>query len=859
MEQIESDKKVQKKIRKMSIHIRPPKLIPKKNKNKEYKKELSSKEIDEKLETKANEKEKIKSDDKFRIKSPEVAKKSIKTTIQKVRLPEIHKPQHEGTSIKDAKKLVDKISEEIRIEKSQKLKALLQKYVEEKDYKKIYSLLIWLNTGDFEDVKNNIAIKFKEEDPEKVANELLNELKLCRIEKPSDKINSETVETFAKEELSQANVFDSLYETCKNDVINSPEFVRKSVWLLSQYGSCYQQGYLKTLRIFTGEDVKNIEEKLIELGVIFKVKEKWRYTDSKWLIPEYATRLIEEIKCNPSAIQVRVDKEKVRKMAEKDDIKLFLIKLYKNRYLKWSESENFESFIAQVEREWNINSLQEILNILIGNGILLVNYSPAWSSRKHYYPAYYSYEITPFALEIVKSSILETDLAGEAVEETPPEKESKEDFDIFEEEVWVSNFAPLVTTDEPNIILVSGVEGMGFNVIKGLLRLEMEDRGHEPNLVILKVTEREKYHEISEIQDKIAYNRIVCIEGYSNQWINLGVKGISKEAKEVARELEQALSKGALRHIVIENRITVNQKVDNLRVYEESKESIKNLTDRPVTEVNLTYSPKDMKLIELDFKEVDEDSLEKLIKTFARILQAKLSVEEIKGVIASSSFYKERKKEIAGKIDAIWDRVYVKRDSAIDELKNKFGPSSKVFEILPWSEKLEHESWEHFIIKQVVIKELLEKGYQDLKPEKRSDTEGSKWEVIEVDGINCTKPIEVEKEIRDKSGRTVKRPDIIVNYPKKIWVEVETCKSLKFPLDFVFDKLSKIDVTEIDFEAPDELWIVFPFRKLFVYGKELIKTKIYKPLLGYYKKYRKLKPRVFLVDLQDERLVELKF
>ena len=93
-------------------------------------------------------------------------------------------------------------------------------------------------------------------------------------------------------------------------------------------------------------------------------------------------------------------------------------------------------------------------------------------------------------MEIVKSSIPEADSAGEAVEETPPEKESKEDFDIFEEEVWVSNFAPLVTTDEPNIILVSGVEGMGFNVIKGLLRLEMEDRGHEPNLVILKVTER---------------------------------------------------------------------------------------------------------------------------------------------------------------------------------------------------------------------------------------------------------------------------------------------------------------------------------------------------------------------------------
>lgn len=112
----------------------------------------------------------------------------------------------------------------------------------------------------------------------------------------------------------------------------------------------------------------------------------------------------------------------------------------------------------------------------------------------------------------------------------------------------------------------------------------------------------------------------MCIEGYSNQWINLGVKGISKEAKEVARELEQALSKGALKHIVIENRITVNQKVDNLRVYEESKENIKNLTDRPVTEVNLTYSPKDMKLIELDFKEVDEDSLEKADQNFCKDL-----------------------------------------------------------------------------------------------------------------------------------------------------------------------------------------------------------------------------------------------
>jgi len=76
----------------------------------------------------------------------------------------------------------------------------------------------------------------------------------------------------------------------------------------------------------------------------------------------------------------------------------------------------------------------------------------------------------------------------------------------------------------------------------------------------------------------------------------------------------------------------------------------------------------------------------------------------------------------------------------------------------------------------------------------------------------------------------------------------------------VFNKLSKIYTARIDMlDVPDELWVVFPFRKLFVYGKELIKEKIYEPLKNYYKMYKKLKLRIFLADLQDEKLVELRF
>jgi len=799
-----------------------------------------------------------------KIKPPEVIK-GAKLFIQRTQLPKITKQSYKEEPVKVSEDLVDRIIEDIRTEKIRKLKALLQKYIKDKNYKKIYSLLIWLNTGDIEDLKNNFAIKFKE-DPEEVVNELFNELKSCRIKSPHDKIDSESVEAFIREELIQNNIFDFLYEMCKNGVLNSSEFVRKSVWLLSQYGSsCYPQGYLKTLSILSGESVNNIEEKLIELGLIFKVKEKWRYVDSKWVIPEYALRFIEEIKQNPSMIVKEIDKEKLKRTIEellkKDNIKTFLIKLYQNRYLKQDENESYEDFIKRVGKEWNITSLQEILDILIKNGILLINYSPAWSSRRYYYPAYYIYEITPFASEIVKSCVSKI---MDSTAEKPPEKEeeiSKEEFEAFEvDRIWISNLAPLVTKDEPNIILINGVDGMGFNVIKGLLRLEIEDRGHEPNLIILRASEEEKYHEISEIEDKIAYNRIVCLSGSSGEWINLEIKE-KKEKKltSISREIEQALSKGTLRHIVIENKIPVKESHSvNLDIYEESEKIIKDLTDKPITEINLIYSPRGMDLKELDIKEIDENTLKELTKIFAKILQAKLSNEKIEEIIASS-FYRDRK-DIAGKIDAIWDKVEAEKNSAIDELINKFGPSSKVFEILPRSERLENESWEHFVIKLLVIKELLKRGYQDLEVERRSEIKGAKWELVEKDGINCTKAIEVEKEIRDESGKIIKRPDILVNYPKKIWIEVETCKSLEFPLDFVFDKLSKIDITRINpLDIPDELWIVLPFRKIFIYGKELIKKKLYEPFKDYYKVYKKFKVSIFLADLLDERLIELRF
>jgi hypothetical protein len=95
-------------------------------------------------------------------------------------------------------------------------------------------------------------------------------------------------------------------------------------------------------------------------------------------------------------------------------------------------------------------------------------------------------------------------------------------------------------------------------------------------------------------------------------------------------------------------------------------------------------------------------------------------------------------------------------------------------------------------------------------------------------------------------------------------VEVETCKCLKNPLEFVRDKFEKFKVLDEN-EMPDELWIVFPYRKLILYGAKAFKEKFVDNFKQFAKKnnliengfIKKFMPRVFFVDVYNKKLCDL--
>ena len=112
-------------------------------------------------------------------------------------------------------------------------------------------------------------------------------------------------------------------------------------------------------------------------------------------------------------------------------------------------------------------------------------------------------------------------------------------------------------------------------------------------------------------------------------------------------------------------------------------------------------------------------------------------------------------------------------------------------------------------------------------------------------------PLEVEGEVI--------RPDIICRTinGKEIWIECETCKNLEDPLLNVKDKCYRI----LEFKGyyPDEIWLVFPYRKLFTYGPKRLKE--FKGLFKEFAEKRglkdKLRCKVFLTDFYEEKLREL--
>jgi hypothetical protein len=392
---------------------------------------------------------------------------------------------------------------------------------------------------------------------------------------------------------------------------------------------------------------------------------------------------------------------------------------------------------------------------------------------------------------------------------------------------WIMNGSTGLPSDA-QLFYIHGKEGAGFDVFKGLLTLEIMDRGRRPNPQEISLSMK-KARNIKDISDdKDDYYRLIWVE--NSQIQNMRVP-------EIASEISKALNKGFLRYIVFANHeetlTTDFRELENVFAKHGS-----------FSEIRLMREPGD------ELLEVGE--------VFAKILQ--INRRDIPIQEMFSGFNKPTT------IDSLWNRMWNKKESALERLKDVY-LADQVNEFLPPSSKLNNESEEHFVMKQLVVKEILDRRGKGWRVEELygQDCENCQsWEEQEIPDERLSQKISIEslKFRIDTSGKKipVKRPDITFRTEKGayVWIEVETCKNLNDPLKAVKDKLRHLTEVE-ESERPNEIWVVFPYRKYFLYGAMQF-GRISSLFNGFREKRNitdKFKPRIFFADLYNEKLVEL--
>jgi len=423
------------------------------------------------------------------------------------------------------------------------------------------------------------------------------------------------------------------------------------------------------------------------------------------------------------------------------------------------------------------------------------------------------------------------DVEMELMPDPPKVVEPKPSLDVFgdigvDEGDWITNGSTGLPSDA-QLFYIHGKEGAGFDVFKGLLTLEIIDRGRRPNPqeISLPIKKARNIKDISD--DKDDYYRLIWVENSQIQNMRTPV---------IASEISKASNKGFLRYIVFANqaetRTTNLMELENVFAKHGS-----------FSEIRLMRDPGD-ELLEVG-------------AVFAKILQ--INRRDIPIQEMFSGFNKPTT------IDSLWNWMWKKKESALESLRDVY-LADQVNDFLPTSSRLNNESDEHFVMKQLVVKEILDrrgKGWRVEELYGRDCEDCQSWEEQEIPDERLSQKISIEslKFRIDKSGKKipVKRPDITFRAERGayIWIEVETCKNSYDPLKAVKDKLRHLTEVE-ESERPDEIWVVFPYRKYFLYGAMQF-GRISSLFNGFRERRNidKFKPRIFFADLYNEKLMEL--
>lgn len=136
---------------------------------------------------------------------------------------------------------------------------------------------------------------------------------------------------------------------------------------------------------------------------------------------------------------------------------------------------------------------------------------------------------------------------GETREEVPTPKvvEPEPSLDVFDDlgvdkERWIMSGSTGLPSDA-QLFYIHGKEGAGFDVFKGLLTLEIMDRGRRPKRVSISLSIKGERNIENISDDKDDYHRLIWIE-------NSHIRDMRDP--KIADEISKALHKGFLKYIV---------------------------------------------------------------------------------------------------------------------------------------------------------------------------------------------------------------------------------------------------------------------------------------------------------------------
>lgn len=450
----------------------------------------------------------------------------------------------------------------------------------------------------------------------------------------------------------------------------------------------------------------------------------------------------------------------------------------------------------------------------------------------------------------------------------PSGADSEVDFeDIEEKSEWVSFGSPSLT-EKRDLVYLKGIEEMGFEPVRGLIRLELLDRGRKPFEARLQASDldlenKDQLEKISN--DQLDYYNLIWIEGGLNSWKSFFEKENTVSA--IADEADKSLEKHILKYIVFANSFGKKGKISSKSgsSLEEISRDVSKVDKRlkntlgPLKEIKLDYcGPDDDRGRKLGYTPLENQKARKgIIKTFLRILQ-----------VNEPPFDES---EIAwATLDQVWAELWDQRTErgGIERLQDKYSQKKKIRRYLPPSAKQKNESSEHFVMKQLIVNSLLRREWLEDFPELAGRDYEAEW--VEKEATNDRKhsePIQVESwkfrrvsSERGEEKEVIKKPDVVATDTQgnEIWIEAETCKALESPLEKVKEKLRILSEIET-YDPPEEIWLVFPYRKYIAYGKEVFEQKFRRFFEGLRKEndLSKLEPRIFFTDFYEEKLLEL--